>query len=125
MARAVVVLPASTGNVTVTTTETNLLASASAITAGALTNGVPLTNVDAYAIQVVNTGATDITLRLYLGVTPNDGLRIQSGVTTTVAAGATWSYQASGNAMGVLAITGQTGASTTTVRASIRCVEYP
>lgn len=125
MARVVNVLPASTGNVTVTTTETNLLAPASAITAGALTNGVPLTNVDAYAIQVVNNGAVDITLRIYLGVTANDGLRVQSGVTTTLAAGATWSYQVTGNAMGAIAVTGQTGASTTTVRASIRCVEYP
>lgn len=125
MARVVNVLPASSGNVTVTTTETNLLAAGSAITAGAMTNGVPLGDVDAYALQVANTGATDITLRLYLAVTPNDGLRVQSGVTTTVAAGAVWSYQASGNAMSALAITGQTGAGTTTVRASYRAVEYP
>ncbi len=106
-------------SVTVTTTETNLLQNA------AITVATPIGDVDSYAIVVANTGAVDITLRMYLQAGTVAGLRIQSAVTATVAAGAAWSYQLSGNAMRGIVVTGQTGASTTTVVCDMDGVVYP
>lgn len=120
MPRTTVVRNRST---TVTTSQTNLLDSG-AITAGANTNAVPIGDADAYAISIANTGAQGITLRLYLGAGGTCGLRVQSAVTATVAAGDSWSYQLSGNAMRFLGLTGQTGASTTTVVADFCAVVY-
>ncbi len=120
MPRTTVVKSQST---TVTTVEINLLGSG-AITAGSNVNGVPIGDADAYAIQVANTGATDITLRLYLAAGTTAGLRVQPSITATVATGTTWSYQVSGNAMRVLGLTGQTSASSTTIVADLNAVVY-
>ena len=48
-----------------------------------------------------------------------------SAVTATVAAGATWSYQLSGNAMTGISLTGQTAASSTTIVTDFCGVIYP
>lgn len=97
-----------------TTAETNLLA-ATTITAGSNTNGVGIGDADSYAIVLANTGAQNMTVKLYLSAGTAAGLRVQSGVTATVNAGDTWSYQISGNAMRFLALTGASAASTTNV----------
>lgn len=97
-----------------TTAETNLLA-ATTITAGSNTNGVPIGDADSYTIVLANTGAQNMTVKLYLSAGTAAGLRVQSGVTATVNAGDTWSYQISGNAMRFLALTGASAASTTNV----------
>lgn len=97
-----------------TTAETNLLA-ATTITAGSNTNGVPIGDADSYTIVLANTGAQNMTVKLYLSAGTAAGLRVQSGVTATVNAGDTWSYQVSGNAMRFLALTGASAASTTNV----------
>ena len=106
----------------VTTSETNLL-DPGAITAGALTNGVPIGDVESYAI-VVSVADVDITLKLYLAAGPTSALRAQADVTATVAAGASWSYQLSGNAMRMLALTGTTASGTATVKADLVGVVY-
>ena len=98
-----------------TTAETNLLA-ATTITAGSNANGVAISDADSYAIVVANTGAQNITVKLYLSA-GDGGLREQSAVTATVNAGDDWSYQLSGNAMRFLALTGASAASTTNVKA--------
>lgn len=107
----------------VTTSETNLLGSGT-ITAGSNANAVPIGDCDAYSIAVHNAGAQDITLRLYLAGGSSAALREQSAVTATVASGADWTYQMSGNAMRFLALTGQTGASTATVTADFNGVVF-
>ncbi len=107
----------------VTTSEINLL-DTGAITAGSVDNTVPLGDVESYAIVIANTGAVDITVRLYLGAGSTCGPRAQSGVTATVGTGATWSYQLSGNAMRSLALTGQTAAGSTTIVADFIGVVY-
>lgn len=99
-----------------TTAETNLLASTT-ITAGSNENSVPIGDADSYAIVLANTGAQNLTVKLYLSAGTSAGLRVQSGVTATVNAGDTWSYQVSGNAMRFLALTGASAASTTNVSA--------
>jgi hypothetical protein len=98
-----------------TTAEANLLASTT-ITAGSNANGVPISDADSYAIVVANTGAQNMTVKLYLSA-GEGGLREQSAVTATVNAGASWSYQLPGNSMRFLALTGASAASTTNVRA--------
>lgn len=97
-----------------TTAETNLLASTT-ITAGSNENSVPISDADSYAIVLANTGAQNLTVKLYLGAGTAAGLREQTAVTATVNASATWSYQISGNAMRFLALTGASAASTTNV----------
>ena len=100
-----------------TTAETNILA-ATTITAGSNANGVAISDADSYAIVVANTGAQNMTVKLYLSA-GDGGLREQSAVTTTVNAAASWSYQLSGNAMRFLALTGASAASTTNVKADL------
>jgi len=100
-----------------TTAETNILGSG-AITPGSNANGIAINEADSYAIVLANTGAQNLTVKLYLSAGVG-GLREQSGVTATVNAGSTWSYQVSGNAMRLLALTGASAASTTDVRADI------
>lgn len=97
-----------------TTSETNLL-DAGAITAGSNTNAVPVGPADSYAIVLANTGAQNMTVKLYLAAGGTAGLREQTAVTATVNAGSSWSYQVSGNAMQYLALTGASAASTTNV----------
>ncbi len=106
-------------SVSVDTTETNLLQDA------AITVALKLADVESYAIVVANTGAADITLRMYLQAGTVAGLRVQSAVTATVAAGGTWSYQLSGNAMTGISLTGQTAASSTTIVTDLCGVIYP
>jgi len=124
MPRTTIVRPTSTGDITVTTSQTNLLDSGAAITAGQLTNGVPLGDVESYSIVVRNTGAQDITLSFWLAAGPNTGLQVQTTATVSASTGV-WTYQMSGNAARSLAITAVTGASTTTVRADFIGVVYP
>lgn len=97
-----------------TTAETNLL-EATTITAGSNANGVPIGDAESYAIVLANTGAQNMTVKLYLSAGTAAGLREQTAVTATVNAAATWSYQVSGNAMRYLALTGASAASTTNV----------
>jgi len=99
-----------------TTAETNLLA-ATTITAGSNANGIPIGDADSYAVQIVNTGAQNMTVKLYLSTGGSAGLREQTGATATVNAGASWSYQFAGNSMRFLALTGASAASTTNVTA--------
>jgi hypothetical protein len=123
MPRTTLVLPApNTGNVTVTTSRTNLLQPGSTITAGAMTSGVPIGDVESYCAVVANTGAADITLTFWIAAGVSAGLRAQS--TTTVAAGAVWTYQLSGNAARALALTATTASGSTTVRADLIGVVY-
>lgn len=126
MPRTTLVLPtpALQGDVTVTTSQTNLLQPGTTITAGAMTGGIPVGDADAYSIVVANTGAQDITLSFWIAAGPNAGLRLQ--LTTTVSAtSGVWTYQFSGNAARAIAITAVTGASTTTVRADLNAVVSP
>lgn len=123
MPRTTIVKPSSSGAVTVTTSDTNLLDPAAAITAGAMTNGVPLGDVESYSIVVTNTGAVDMTVSLWIAAGTNAGLRVQN--TASVTAGSTWTYQYSGNAARALALTAATAASTTTARADFIGVVYP
>lgn len=110
---------ASEGKTTtgLTTSETNILTSGT-ITAGSNANGVPIGDADSYALVLANTGAQNLTVKLYLSAGAG-GLREQTGVTATVNAGSTWSYQLSGNSMKFLALTGASAASTTDVRADL------
>lgn len=121
MPRTTLVLPTSTGDVTVSTAQTNLLQPGTTITAGAMTGGVPIGDADAYSIVVANTGAQDITLSFWLAAGPSAGLRLQTTATVAATSGV-WTYQLSGNAARALAITAVTGASTTTVRADFNAV---
>ena len=100
-----------------TTAETNLLTSG-AITAGSNANGIAINEADSYAVVLANTGAQNLTVKLYLSA-GDGGLREQTALTATVNAGSTWSYQVSGNAMRFLALTGASAASTTNVRADL------
>lgn len=97
-----------------TTSETNILGSG-AITPGSNANSIPIGDADSYTIVVANTGAQNMTVKLYLAAGAVAGLREQTGVTTTVNAGTTWSYQVSGNSARFLALTGAAAASTTNV----------
>ena len=124
MPRTTIVRPATSGNVTVTTSQTNLLESGAAITAGAMTNGVPLGDVESYSIVVRNTGGQNITLSLWLAAGPNTGLQVQLTETVPATTGV-WTYQLSGNAARALALTAVAAASTTTVRADFCGVVYP
>ena len=100
-----------------TTSETNLLTSGT-ITAGSNANAIPIGDADSYAIVVANTGAQNMTVKLYLSAGAG-GWREQTAATSTVNAGASWSYQLPGNAMRFLALTGASAASTTNVRADL------
>lgn len=115
MARVV----ASEGKTTtgLTTSETNILTTG-AITPGSNANGIAIGDADSYGIILANTGAQNMTVKLYLSAGAG-GLREQTVVTATVNAGSTWSYQVSGSTMRFLALTGASAASTTNVRADL------
>lgn len=124
MPRTTLVLPtpANAGNVTVTTSQTNLLAPGTTITAGSNVGGAPLGDADAYALVIANTGATNMDVILWLSAGSNAGLRAQ--LTATVNAGAVYTYQVSGNAARAMAVTATVAAGTTTARADLNAVTF-
>lgn len=117
-------IPADQGNITVTTSATNLLQTGVVVTTGSNTGGVPIGNADAYAIVVKNTGATDMTVTLWLSAGPNAGLQAMTTASVTTAA-PVWTYQMSGNAGRFLALTAATAAGTTTAKADLNGVRFP
>jgi hypothetical protein len=116
--------PADEGNVTVTTAQTNLLQPGTTVTAGGLTGGVPLGNVEGYSIVVRNLGEENITVSLWLAAGSNAGLQVQQTQEVPANTGV-WTYQFSGNSAKALALTAVTGSSTSTARADFAGAVYP
>lgn len=117
-----VLVTAGRQNVSVgSASEVNLLENLS-ITAGDNTNALAIDGVNLYALNVYCASA-DITLKIYKGAGTNAGLR--PAYSTTVSAGASYSYEFVGNAMEYIAVTGQTAAGTATVSADFRGKSFP